>query len=57
MSHTQEFCVDDIQVIARGEAECNLNVMSTIILEFALKFMRLPTNHIALPTTTLTPYP
>ena len=57
MSHIQEFCVDDIQVIAQGEAECNLNVTSTIILEFALKFMQLPTNHVALPTTTLTPYP
>ena len=39
------------QVIARDEAECNFDLRVQLFFLIAQKYMRLPTNHIALPMT------
>ena len=44
------------QVIARGKAEHNFDCYEYNYSLIALKFIQVPTNHIALPMT-LSPYP
>ena len=49
-------CMSNSDVIAQGEAECNFDCYKYICSLITCKYMRLPTNHIALPMT-LYPYP
>ena len=49
-------CTSNSQVIARGEAKCNFDWYEYNYSLIAQKYMRLPTNHIALPMT-LYPHP
>ena len=44
-------CMSNSQVIAWGEAECNFDYDEYNYSLIARKYMRLPTNHIALPMT------
>ena len=48
-------CTSNSQIIARGEAECTFDCYKYNYSLIAHKYMRLPTNHIALPMT-LYPY-